>query len=214
MSFCEVEDQNMSVNDESELQSFYEKIQHSPGMRGAPMREQLFKYLWRHRNEKTSGEDIWEKVWLYTHDYSEATVRYHCSVLAHVLRDYCGLVFSEETKSLALRGIPRSGWIVDLPEGGPQRGYQLQLRKVNDPSSLRRAFWSPHLESQREICIVYVEQLFFHKWHDRSVFRYYDCNTKRSAEDIRTQLQAQGGSDKHLLLFIHMQHGGSSRQKT
>ncbi len=195
----------MPRNTESGLEALYQRILKSPGIRRAPLQEKLFKHLWLHRHQKTTGEDIWVKAWGNPADtyrpelkrkqvsHREAAipalkesrhanyenpadnVRYHCSVLAHSLRDYFGVMYSQNTAS---------GWVISLPEGGPKRGYQLQWRMVNDPQSVTRAFWQPHLDCGREISAVYIEQLFYQDWPRGFVFRYYDCNTEHTKDAI------------------------------
>jgi hypothetical protein len=163
---------------ERELQALVQDILKWPAFRRAPGRADLFKYLWEHHHEKSYGQEIWETALgngpkSYDGDHVQ-NVCERCQDQADGLRDY----FARKT----------SGWVIQLPPGGPKSGYQLQCDKVNDPQSATRAFWQPHLNSPDDIPIVYIEQLFYQDWPNRFVFRYYNCNAEHPKEALE-QLQ-------------------------
>jgi hypothetical protein len=168
-----------------ELETLFQQILRWPTFRRAPSRTDLFKYLWRHRDEKSYGENIWEEALgngpkSYDADHMQ-NVCERCQDLADALRDY----FAGKT----------SGLVIELPEGGPKSGYQLQWRKLDDPRSLTRAFWQAHLASPPghraplkasvpDVSIVYTEPLFYQDWPRSHVFRYYDCNAEHSDQAL------------------------------
>jgi hypothetical protein len=218
----------MPSEDVLELQSLAKKLLKS--FRGAPLRESLFRYLWEHHHKRVKGIDIWVNAWRHPHDTylglqsgkdgktkskpkagssqssenspvvasdsryirhlrPHQNVAQQCSALGKVLKDY----FVET----------RSGWVIEMLTGGPARGYQLQPRKVNDLESLTWLFWKSHLDSPRDISVVYIEQLFYLDAAEGLVFRYYDCNAEHSDLALAELKVRHEKSHKNGLLALH-----------
>jgi hypothetical protein len=158
---------------QDELRSLFDDVVRSIYLRRSLSLSALFKYLWAKRNEPSQSLDIWEEA---LHEFSQSedrdrpkdqydyqsSVRERCLELRKALQDYNANSGQE--------------WRVMLPNAIPRRGYQLEVMKIDDSLSPTFSFWQTHAKANRDVCVVYVEQLFYQSWRNRSVFRYYDCN--------------------------------------
>ena len=158
---------------EDEIKPLFEDVVRSIYLRRSLSLNALFKYLWAKRNQPSQSIDIWEEV---LHDFSrsegrdrpkdqydyQSSVRERCLELRKALQDYNANSGQE--------------WRVTLPNAIPRRGYQLQIKKTDDSLSPTLSFWQTHVKANRDVCVVYIEQLFYQSWRNRSTFRYYDCN--------------------------------------
>lgn len=160
---------------EQDIESLAKDFRESAAFLHAPQRAALFNYLWKHRVRYSSASDIWKGALAQFNrskqkkdeDYDYTTsVRERVHDLRAVLRDHFVDV--------------REGWRLEIPDAIPTQGYQILARQLNDPLSSTWSFWKPHLHSQHNVSIVYIEQLFFNNWDQRFVFRYYDCNEEHS----------------------------------
>ena len=90
-----------------------------------------------HEEENTQGGDTSPKKPKYDNK-ARMRVRQQCYALAKALNDY----FNRKGRG---EWDTTSGWAVWLKPGGPDRGYQLGFKRIDDLRSLTRAFWQPHL---------------------------------------------------------------------
>jgi hypothetical protein len=192
-------------NDRAELNEVIKRMLKSSAFSGAPMRKSLFKLLWENHEKPVRGRDIWVNLWpeedvnkygkphnhvvprvsaqrdpasaaVGKHEDPRENVRQQCSALSKVLDDY----FNKDERGVWNTTSP---WVIGLKQhgSGPKHGYELEWRRINDPNSLPRAFWRPHLDSGDPISLVYVEQRFFLDEPKGLVFRYYDCNDEQNS---------------------------------
>jgi hypothetical protein len=155
----------------NEIQVQYKKVLKSPSFRSAPMRAKLFTYLFENRNRDIDGKTIWTELLEEKKiDYPAGSprVRERCLDLREALRDY----FAHATE----------GWVFALPPASPE-GYRLQCIRCDDPDSAVRSFWKAHL-GDRDVAIVYVEQLFYQDWSKYFTFRYYDLNAEQPTQAL------------------------------
>jgi len=143
-----------------------------PDFRVAPQRAALLTFLWNHRDEAMTAEDIWDDA-LHAlkkgdekddpeYDYKEA-VRQSCCDLRDQLRKH----FAQA----------KYGWCIALPDAVRHKGYQLRCITLGDPKTTTREFWDAHLSTSHEISLVYPQELFYQDWPRRFTFRYAYLNT-------------------------------------
>lgn len=160
-----------------ELQGIYDAVLQSVYLRKSLSLTALFKYLWSKRGQYSLTVDIWEGA-LYEYSRSEKkdqaedvyeyerSVRERCLELRRALAD-----FSKQ---------PGTRWRIELPKAIPSVGYQLRIEKMKADSGPTAAFWRAHLQGGRDVCVVYIEQLFYEYWPERYAVRYYDCNEEHA----------------------------------
>jgi hypothetical protein len=155
---------------DEELTILFEETLNSLAFRHAPLRKELFKYLWQHRHEQSYGAGIWKHALQENATYNsnknhDVRIRERCFDLSNVLTDrFAGIT---------------NGWSIQLPEGGPKRGYQLCLNEINNSQSASGSFWQAHLSPASKVALVYTEQLFFQDWPRHFIFRYYHLNAEQ-----------------------------------
>jgi hypothetical protein len=189
----------------------------------AASRADLFTYLWRYRGRKSYGPELWVKALRHTDipyedgghlaaeraeaerakkpankKLSDANVR---SVSEGRVKDYSSPPDNIRERCKAVSDAldnyfegKKTGWIIELPEGGPSKGYQLECKYRDDPKAITRAFWHPHLEIGQPVSILYAEQLFFLDADKGSLFRYYDCNAEHGPEALRELNRLHGAT--------------------
>jgi hypothetical protein len=155
-----------------ELRALYEDVLRFPSIGESPSLAALFKYLWERKEIKSQTVNVWEEC-LYAvsrskdkdlprdqYDY-ERPVRERCKLLRKALQEYSSR--------------QNAAWIVDLPSGIPTQGYQLRLVQKRNEAEGTFIFWRDHLSCNSDVCLVYVEFLFFQSWRNRYVISYHDC---------------------------------------
>jgi hypothetical protein len=102
-------------------------------------------------------------------DYSEETVRQHCTALRKALDKYTN---SHEAQ--------RQRWHFTLPPGSKEEGYRLRIVDKTRAPGTAGAFWQSHLSPARDIFVVCNEPLFFRDYRTELVLRYLDVNQDES----------------------------------
>jgi hypothetical protein len=78
----------------------------------------------------------------------------------------------------------------ELPNAVEAGGYQLKFTRVTVKASATSMFWSPHLDSEKEISVICDPLLFFYEHAGGKLFRFVDTNIEGvSREEALSQLQ-------------------------
>ena len=172
-----------------ELEKIAEQVLASLG--STPQLSALFKYLWAHQETRVRSRDIWEesrlKVLCRSPHKNENSFKFPAVVrqAALDLRARMHAYF---------RKHPKESWRIELPDA-EGRGYQLESVRIANEFKVTGAFWEPHLQGERPVSVIYVQQTFYYDRKNRLVFRYYDCN-REHGKDALPELHKNHG-DRH-----------------
>jgi hypothetical protein len=176
---------------ETELDQAAKRISELPDIAASPQLSRLFVYLWRHRGAPEKAETIWVQSGLdevrrkppskklgqdetIREEKKPFDCRSNISTAVHDIRSAMARHYAEKKENLRIY----------IPPSDPGVGYQMRYFRVEETFNLTRAFWGPHLRSDRQICTIFVEQLFFHDPDKEFLIRFYDCNQERSTEAL------------------------------
>ena len=170
------------TREEKEQCAAFELALEWEGLKKAKKLRKLLEYLYDRRCMALSSRVIGSEFSgvLLTADFDSTATRGSLASIRGKLLEY-------------QKAHPTNPWIISLPDGTENDGYQLTFTRLNLPVSPSEVFWKPHLQMIETTRVISGAHLFFHNKRTGAVLRYYDVNT------VKDKYDAKGGAAKDKL---------------